>query len=141
MVLYRDMVLREGDIDVSASGTFVTTVDEELLAEAVLRRLMTPPNIYTKWVRRPLGQSDELALVDENYENKVFSYLSEPLSATLAEKVRSAILESAQQESRIQVINVEPVTSRLIGAPQRVHLEISYTMLDFDSVVSRARIG
>lgn len=99
----RDLTLEsQGDLIVrSADGLLVD--GEQLIVEALLRRLSTPYGGYTRLVREASG----LIEVNAEYGNKAYDYLSAPVTPANIASIEQYTLEAAQQETRIQVLAIK----------------------------------
>lgn len=84
---------------VTTLGDFQTISGEDLIAKALVRRLMTPPSGMRRWIKTPNG----VTRIDENYGNEIFDYLSAPLNYTVLNEVHRAITDCVAQELRVEM--------------------------------------
>lgn len=114
------------------NGDFRLISGADLIKTALIRRLGTPEYGYRRWVRT----KDGLKELDPSYGDRVYLYLSAPLSHSNAEQVRLAILNCMQAEERIEVLSVvvnatSEVGQIVISATYRIKGEEDLQSLDY----------
>jgi hypothetical protein len=108
------------DLQVGRSGDFVYQSGSDLITQALLRRLYTPPEGYRRWVRDVRG----LRLADVNYANEAYRYLAAPLPEKHLAELRDAVWNCARQEARIEVLRLTVQPSPVQAA--KVEMDLFY---------------
>lgn len=106
-VIGSDIAIREEDLSVSSNGDIETITGVESIIENLLRRMTTPINGYARWIRTANG----LEIIDEDFGNGAYSFLSTPITKSDPSAIKLAVLTAASQETRIVVNKVEVVTN------------------------------
>lgn len=96
-----DLALAEGDL-VVANQDYLTWNWAESLSAALLRRLNTPLGSIASSVHGMEG----LLVLNANYGNPAFRYLSEPQGAATTARMREGVLACLAQEDRIDVLDL-----------------------------------
>lgn len=122
MANYADLRIIDGDI-FTENGQFKIQKDEELIREAVIRRLKTPLNGYS--VYSVDLDTSEVVILDADYGN--ISYELTALDSQLVyEKLKDSISQSLSLEPRITLQNVTTSNDIIEG----VSTIISYYLND-----------
>jgi phage baseplate assembly protein W len=103
----KDILLDEnGDFEISETGDLKVVEGEKAINESLYRRIKTPAAGYMRWVR----YEDGLALLDKEYGNSLYNYLSSPITNTTVESIREGITSAIAGERRIELIklSIEP---------------------------------
>jgi phage baseplate assembly protein W len=103
----RDILLdKDGDFEVSETGDLKIVEGEKAINESLYRRIKTPAAGYARWVR----YEDGLAMLDKEYGNPLYSYLSSPITNTTIGSIKEAITTAVEGEKRIKLIklSIEP---------------------------------
>lgn len=108
-----------GDLGVDEDGDLQVTFGTELIEEALLRRLYTPPNGYVRQVYDI--QRDEVVNIGEDYLNNTYRYLS--TGSTRASKgILDALNQIGKEEDRIDYVG-----SRLEKSLQAGELNFTFS--------------
>jgi len=116
----KDILLdNNGDLKVTETGDIEIVEGERAVNESLYRRIKTPAMGYMRWVR----YVDGLKLLDEEYGNTLFNYLSSPITNTTVEKIREGITSALAEERRIEVIklSIEPRVGQ-----SKIDIQIDY---------------
>lgn len=108
----KDIMLDEsGDFMITETGDLKIIEGEKAINESIYRRIKTPEMGYQKWVR----YEDGLMLLDKDYGNPVYSYLSSPITSDTADILKKRITNALKGEKRIEVrkLSVEPKLGQL----------------------------
>ena len=98
-----DFAVNVDDVVATPLGDLMSTSGVELITNALLRRLHTPTLGYKRFIRTHEG----LVEVDSDYESQVYDHLSAPSTFANNTAIEQAILATAKQEKRIEVISAE----------------------------------
>lgn len=120
------------DLQVTESGDLAVQTGAESIVDNLLRRMHTPPQGYARWVR----DGEALTILDLNYGNVAYLYLSTPLSLDDGGEIKDAIFEAAAQEQRIQVLDVQLTSFDLTG---KVTVSLTYRILDNSEIFTVER--
>ena len=103
-----------GDLVVNEFGDLVINTGSSSIQSSLLRRLQTPSNGYSRWVKTTTG----LKLINESYGNELYSYLSSSLNSSNLERIKESIKRAAQQDNRISVqrVSLESVDRTSLNA-------------------------
>jgi phage baseplate assembly protein W len=95
-----------GDFQVTETGDIKVIEGESAVNESLYRRIKTPATGYMRWVR----YVDGLKLLDKEYGNSLFSYLSSPITNKTAERMREGITNAIAGDKRIEVkkLSIQP---------------------------------
>lgn len=109
------------------------------VVNAFVRELMTPYGMLARWVYDAEG----LKILDADYGNPAYYLLSEPVTASWANEVVSAIQQVGDAQSRINVLGVDYELLDL--AVHRVRFNIRFEVLGvpkpFNVVLSKEGAG
>ena len=112
-----------GDLQVTHTGDLALQTGSESIVDNLLRRMHTPPEGYGRWVR----DGDEVTLLDEDYGNPAYLFLSTPFNVNDAFEIRQALRAAAENEPRINIINVQILEVDYRGS---ITVRITYRILD-----------
>lgn len=123
---YTDLSLKEGDLYVE-NGQLVISKDEELIKESLLRRILTPINVYAKAVSD--FNTGTLTIVDQDYGNPSYD-LTAIDSQIVVEKLKDELTHLLRDDPRVEVVSID-ITSDIMGEVQTV---INYYIKDFSDL-------
>jgi hypothetical protein len=110
------------DLEVTGSGDLVTITGVNLITQALLTRLQTPPQGYRRWVRT----ADGLQELDTSYESQVYDHLSVPSTPANNIAIEDAIHKTASMEKRIEVLSTKIGDQNYFS---EVPVEVTYRIL------------
>jgi phage baseplate assembly protein W len=91
-----------GDLVTNSYGDLETQSGEKSIVDSLLRRLNTPINGYSRWIHTV----DGLKGINTGYGNRIYSYLSSPLTGPILEEIKLAVKECVKEEDRVSVNSV-----------------------------------
>lgn len=99
-----DVLLKANDdFLLTAFGDFQTITGADLVTQALLRRLHTPTNGYKRLVQTANG----LEIIDGNYGNATYEYLSAASTPMNVAAVEAALKEAIAAEKRVELIDIK----------------------------------
>ena len=116
----KDIELEDnGDFKITETGDLKIVEGERAINESLYRRIKTPVTGYQRWVRYLNG----LFLLDRDYGNPLFNYLSSPITNATVEKIKEGIGSAIARERRIELIklSIQPNVSQ-----SKIDIQIEY---------------
>lgn len=109
----------DGDFKITETGDLKIVEGERAINESLYRRIKTPVLGYQRWVRYLNG----LFLLDGDYGNPLFNYLSSPITNATVEKIREGVESAVVRERRIQLtkLSIQPKASQ-----SKIDIQIEY---------------
>ncbi len=115
--------LSAGDLKLTPTHDVKTIKGVELVVQSRIRELTTPYGYYARYVEDYEG----VKVLDANYGNKAFSYLSEPMNTLPLDKIIEACAEVMLKDARISSAEVIPDLDIENGL---ILIRINFTVID-----------
>lgn len=109
-----DLTIENGDLAVE-NGQLKLLVDDNNIQTAILRRIKTPINIYSKAIVNPNG---ELLILDNDYGNISYELTSLD-SQYITEQVKDNLTELISKDPRVELVSIN-IESDIIEGVQVV---------------------
>lgn len=122
-----DLLMYKGDLGLARAkdGSYDLVLEEA--GQSLLRRtVMTPPS----WIRTWCIENNIVSLVDDNYGNRIYLQLSDPLNKEWISKAKAHIQNSLSyinDEELIEILSTSiGVSSSSVGVSDTANIQIDY---------------